>query len=92
MQAFNAITWDVIVPSCTLDPIVLASRAISWSRKSMRFPTAALEILDQFEHLVSVAVEAHQLLGDVGPVRQHGDLLLQSRRVELGVDAGEQGL
>ena len=58
----------------------------------MRFPTAALEFLDEFEHLAVMALEANQLFGDVGAVGQQRDLLLQSRWVELGVDADEQGL
>ena len=77
--------------SWLFEPMVLASRAISWSRKSRRRPTAS-ELDEERLEVRRVALEARQLLADVDAVGEERDLLLEAPGVDLDVGGDAQPL
>ena len=60
---------------------MLSSRWISWSRNSIRLPTGPASRERRGER-GEVALEPHQLLGDVAALGQRRDLLRDARRVD----------
>ena len=70
---------------------VLASRFISWSRKSSFLPTSP-PAGQQLAEVPDVRGHARQLLGNVAALHQHGNLLEQPLAVELRAGGRQQPL
>ncbi len=70
--------------SFAFDPIVLASRCISCTRKPRRLPTGSRAVrVQRLPEELEVRAEAHDLLVDVPSLRQVGDLPGQAVLVHL---------
>ena len=80
-----------IAASWLFEPMVLASRAISWRRKSRRRPTAS-ELARRVSKCERVALEAGELLADVDAVREERELLLEAPGVDVDVGGDAEPL
>ena len=86
MAVLISITWRGISTSLAFEPMVLASRNISWVRNSSFRPELSGRFHDRLE-LVQVAPQADDFLGDVAPLGKQADLPDQVGRVERDVSS-----